>query len=113
MAKLLKITVPVTAVALGAAIKLNQTSLQGGQYREAILEVPVLPATAVFKLQGHPQTADGAVPAGGSSEWTDLVTLNAASDTIQVIEDLPYYIRWNTTTLQATADVKVYLIGQQ
>lgn len=114
MSKLLKITAVVTAVDIGPPIKLNTTSLQGGQGREALLHIPQAMLTATVKLQGAPAQADGNAPEEASTEWTDVVTLTSASDVIQMVEDLPYWIRWNTTVLDADGpNIPIYLIGQQ
>lgn len=118
MSNILKIAAVVTSVDIGTPIALDKTPLLGGAGREGKYSIPVLPLTGVFTLQGAPKnTADGLpsrVPAEDSTEWTTLLTVNASTDRVGEIADLPDYIRWNTTTADADGpDVVVYLEGVQ
>lgn len=114
MPMILEISAVVTSVDIGTPQALDQTPLLGGQGRNAILHIPTLPITSTVKLQGagiDPTT--GAAPVEGSSDWTDIVTITSASDPVQEIE-LPQFIRWNTTVLDADGpNVGMYLEGVQ
>lgn len=114
MSNILKITADVTTVNKGDPIALDKTPLLGGAGREGILNIPVLPLTGVLKLQGAPANATGAAPGASSTDWTDLVTIDSTSDQVQQIDDLPRWIRYSTTTLDADGpDVDMYLEGVQ
>lgn len=112
MSNLKTLTVDVTAVDIGTPERLNVTPLQGGQGREAMYHVPVLPLTSVFKLQGH-DSPEADAPAENDAGWYDLATIDKDSEKMGEIR-LPAWIRWNTTTLDADGpDVLVYLEGVQ
>jgi hypothetical protein len=114
MANQRKISVVVTAVAILTPWKNGTTPLLGGAGREAILRIPKLPNTAVFKLQGAPtDPVTNDVPVSGSALWTDIVTINASSDQQQELTDLPLWMRANVTTLEATTPTVIYLEGKQ
>jgi hypothetical protein len=107
------ITADVTAVDVGAPILLNTSPHMGGQGRSAIAHCAVLPVTSTLLLEGHPVTADGQPPADDSDDWATVATFTSTALQLQEIE-LPYYIRWSTTVLDADGpDVKVYLEGVQ
>lgn len=112
--KLIELTAVVTAVDIGAPVALDETPLLGGQGREGLLRLGSLPITSVILIEGHPATADKSTPAEDSEDWETIATLNSSSDPQQLINDLPAWIRWNTTTLDADGpDVKVYVEGVQ
>lgn len=108
----LKLTVDVTAVDIGVPVALDKTPLLGGEGREGILRIPVLPITGVFTLQGAPKQPGGDAPAEGSSDWATLLTIDANAEHQYEVADLPNFIRWNTTTADGDGpDVLVYLEG--
>lgn len=114
MSNILTITASVATVNNGDPIHLNETPLAGGHGREAKVHVPTRPLTSVVELQGHGETADKAAPAGASDGWETLATIE--DDTAQVFElaDLPAWIRYSTTTLDADGpDVAIVLEGVQ
>ena len=100
MAILKKITATVTSVDIGTPADVGTT--QFGNGRNALLRVPTLPLTSVFKLQTATNDPDTkAVPAEDSSLWTDLATLSSTSDTVQEVTGLQRWVRWNTTRWSA------------
>lgn len=118
MSNKLKIDAVVTSVDIGTPIALNTTPLLGGAGREAKYSIPVLPLTSTVKLQGASKvSSDGLashVPDEDSTDWTDLLTITSASDHEGEIADLPDYIRWNTTVLDADGpNVAIFLEGVQ
>jgi hypothetical protein len=112
--KLHEITVVVTSVDIGTPDAMDATPLLGGGGRKALLRIPVLPLTSVFKLQGAPaiDPSTGTTPVEGSVLWTDVTgNIDSSADQIQEIT-LPELIRWNCTTLDGDGpDVKVYVEG--
>ena len=114
MSNILKLTADVTAVDILTPVALNTTPLLGGAGREAILDIPVLPLTGVFSIEGAPTDPDtGTVPIEGSALWTEIVEIDASSDQKQQIE-LPDWIRINVTTADGDGpDVPCYLEGVQ
>lgn len=113
MPNILKLTADVTAVDIGAPVRLGRTPLLGGQGREAKYSIPVLPITGVFKLQGHDST-DSTAPAENDAGWYDVLTVNDSTAQVGEIADLPAWIRVNTTTADADGpDVDVFLEGVQ
>lgn len=108
----IKLTAVVTSVDIGTPVELNASPFMGGAGRNALVKIPVLPLTSTVKLQGAGNSGDG-IPAEGSSDWTDILTLTSASERQYEIS-LPQYIRWNTTVLDADGpDVNIYLEGVQ
>jgi len=107
-----KITAVVTSVDIGTPIELNASPFMGGAGRNALVKIPVLPLTSTILLQGAGNSGEG-VPAEGSSDWSTILTITSASEQNQEIE-LPQYIRWNTTVLDADGpNVNIYLEGVQ
>lgn len=114
MPNIQSIPADVTTVNNGAAIALNKTPLLGGQGREAKYSIPVLPLTSTVKLQGAPATASGGVPAANDPNWADLLTITSASAQVGELADLPEFIRYSTTVLDADGPVvTIYLEGVQ
>lgn len=114
MSNIVKIAADVTTVNKGDAIALNKTPLLGGWGREGIINIPVLPLTSTVKLQGAPAAATGEAPDAASTDWADLLTITSASEQVQQIDDLPEYIRYSTTVLDADGPaVNLYLEGVQ
>ena len=114
MSNILKIAAVVTSVDIGAPVALTTTPLLGGAGREAKYQLAALPLTSTVLLQGAAKDADGAAPEEASTDWTTLLTLTSASDLVGQIDDLPDFIRWNTTVLDADGpDVVIYLEGVQ
>lgn len=114
----LNLNIVVTAVDIGAPVALNSTPLLGGAGREAKWSMPVLPITSVIKLQGATKvTTDGLAghaPVEASTDWYDIMTLDVNSKHEGEIADLPDYIRWNTTTLDADGpNIEFWLEGVQ
>lgn len=113
---LLTIEADVTTVNVGDPIKLDKTPLAGGHGREAKVHVPVLPITSVVELQGHGVTEDNnqTAPDAGSSGWDTLATIEDDTPHIFELADLPSWIRYSTTTLDADGpDVNIVLEGVQ
>ena len=114
MSNITAITADVTTVNAGDAIPLNKTPLLGGHGREAKYSIPDLPLTATVKLQGAPATAAGGVPASNDPAWADLLTITSASPQAGELPDLPEFIRYSTTVLDADGPaVSIYLEGVQ
>lgn len=114
MTNIVKLTVNVTAVDILTPVPLDKTPVAGGAGREGILHVPVAPLTSVFKLQGHGGNGSQTAPAEDDTGWTDVATINATSEKIIEVADLPRWIRANVTTLDADGpDVPVYIEGVQ
>lgn len=120
MTNIVKLTVDVTAVDILTPVLLDKTPVAGGAGREAIVRVPTAPLTSVFKLQGHDghgiNNGDGTwtPPAENDAGWADVATINATSEKIIEVADLPRWIRANVTTLDADGpDVLVYIEGVQ
>jgi hypothetical protein len=112
----LKITAVVTSVDIGTPVELDETPLLGGAGREAKYQfVSALPITSTVLIQGagiDPDTME--MPVEGSGLWETLLTLTSASDLAGEIADLPQFIRWNTTVLDADGpDIELLLEGVQ
>jgi hypothetical protein len=113
MSMLKTIIADVTEVNNGTPQKLNVSPFMGGQGRKAILTVTDLPITSTVLLQGHPVTADGAVPGDASTDWATIVTLTSTSPKVQEVE-LPLWVRYRTSVLDADGpDVRLNLEGVQ
>lgn len=111
--KMQEINADVTTVNNGSAIALNETPLLGGAGKKGIVRCPVLPLTSTVLVQGAPRIdpATDAAPASDSSEWTTLATFTSSADQQQEIE-LPFYIRYRTSVLDADGPVvKLYVEG--
>lgn len=112
--KLIELAANVQTVNNGAAVALDESPLLGGQGREGLLRLPVLPLTSTVLIQGHPAMADKSTPLEASTDWTTLATLTSASDQVQRIADLPDWVRYRTSVLDADGPVvNVYLEGEQ
>ena len=114
MSNTLKLTADVTAQDILTPVRLNTTPLMGGSGREAILNIPTLPLTGVFSIEGAPDDPDtGTTPVEGSALWAEIVEIDSSSDVMQEIE-LPQNIRINVTTADVDGpDVICYLEGIQ
>jgi hypothetical protein len=116
MSNIYELQAVVTSVDIGTPVAMDDTPLLGGWGREAKYHIPVLPLTSTVLIQGAPKIDPdtGIAPVEGSSLWETLLTLTSASDQDGQIDDLPYWIRWNTTVLDADGpDVKLILEGVQ
>lgn len=114
MPNIIKLTADVTTVNAGAAVALRKTPLLGGEGREGKYSIPTLPLTSTVKVQGAPATASGGIPASNDPNWADLLTITSSSSQAGEIPDLPEYIRYSTTVLDADGPtVAIYLEGVQ
>jgi len=112
MANNIRLTASVATVNISTPVALNKTHLLGGQGKEGYLRIAsALPITSTVLVQGAPTAlATHAVPASNSTDWTTLLTLTSASPTQQIINDLPEWIRLNTTVLDADGpDLEIFL----
>ena len=111
MSNIQKIEAVVTSVDIGPAISLGKTPLLGGAGREAKYSLPTALLTATVLIQGNNAIEE---PLEADAGWATLLTLTSASDLAGEIADLPRWIRWNTTVLDADGpNVELYLEGVQ
>lgn len=87
----------ITATGPQAPILCNKSPFAGGQGKNAFLtSKAAIGGAGVVKVQGNP-TAGPTAPADNDANWTDIVSLDAASALRQEIE-LPLWIRVNVVT---------------
>lgn len=113
MTILSKLLAVVTSVDIGVPVAMDATPLLGGKGRNATFEAPVAPLTSTVKLQGAYKDSTGGMPAEGDAAWYDIHEFTATSDLMGEFE-LPDYVRWNTTVLDADGpDLDIFIRGVQ
>lgn len=124
MSNIIKIVADVTTANIGDPIFLGRTPHGGGAGRECKYQVLAPTLTAVVEIQGHNGHGEGGAfgeidpPAEDDSGWFTVLTFGAGEPALEdrsgEIADLPRWIRYETTTLDADGpDVVVVLEGVQ
>lgn len=114
MSMLKSVTANVQTVNKGAGVAFNASPFTPG--KNCTVAPVAIPLTSVVNLETAPRfdPATGTTPAAASALWTVLHTYNSSS-TLEPLEVTPdYWVRYNTTTLDADGpDVKFIFRGVQ